>query len=992
MNIMNRYLTYIQSLLLIFLGIAVFTACSDEVDTVTLDVPHLPGLYACLSFGSDKTQPAEISTRADYITGEDEWGENAVASVDYYLFNANGERMLYSRHQPDGRSELLTTGTSTSNGVTYRTTGLHPISVGNEWSTLCTQITGGCRLYAIVNLDETAARSIASLVDLQKLVVTEEDIYLRKADKLFLMDGVHAFSGNEGYSAQQTYSVTVDVYRAAAKVKVNISKGSGWAATENNATIGVITASVKNYATNTRVTADAIPLTTTADAEGKALDLRSVAHDAANKVTAYGTPSGNYLGSVIFYTFAHNWTEDTDEETSLELNVPYTERPNNYYKLVFLPNGGAKLDRNTFYEVDVTIKYDGSERSSDPVELKNQTWRVQPWGKESFNVVEQQMVDYLILSDYYIDLRNEDHTSITFYSSDVVNVELASFEDEEMLQNTFNANQTTTILESLTNAGFKKYEGHPHTDMLEIPAVYYVNKDNERIDITQDPKANYDEVDAVSYTQSGVTTVRPTSLPDGYEVYVTWPSNVATQGEIEVFSRIPQNVTPRYITLKVTMKTRQTDNDGNPVYLTRYAVIKQYPLEYINGREGMLSYMESKTKKKDNPGEYYSYECPAPSGQLFLTYDNGTTNTGYAYMVMPDVIRKYFNGEVEGTTTDYHVGAGANMKCKFYIPYEDVDEYGHDWSSWKTKFGKWTDAEGTHYGRIYRIDDRFSKDLSEYNWSIYKGTEHEKEYTRDDIDTDKAPGLMDNGVANNNRMYEVVVTATSTKYRISRPLMENITDDDGNTETAADQKVAVSSAENNALLSPRFMLASQLGNNSAVLYWETARDQCKKYVEIGRDGKVYNDWRLPTIAELEIVKNYQIDEDVYDITMNKVLNSDGDTNPCYWTAQEDVFVYTTGSGKADNQVYMDEQTRYTYRTSKEYEDKYIRTTNVYRSPEGQNVWTLHSTKDEDNKSLDSEHAADGTEYVISTKTHIPSLAIRVRCVRDVKVEEVAIYD
>ena len=957
---MNRLLRYIQHVLVALCCLAGFAACTDD-EAVVWGETTAPGIYAGLSLGGEEPlYPYAPSTRAGKITGESDWGENTVASVDYFLFDASGNRLLYKRHTPTaGEGSALPTTPTTTDGLTYYTTTLYPLSTGSDWKTLCTQIVEGCRLYAIVNLSEEKANTVTDLASLQALVVTDADIYKRDEEKLFLMDGVHTFTGEEGYQNNQVYELTVEVFRAAAKVKVNISKGSAWASGDG-VTMGTITAGVQNYATNTRVTTDGTPLTSAADADK--LALASVTHTASG-ISAEGTATDTYLGSITFYTFAHNWTETPEEETSLELNVPYTGRENNYYKLVFLPNGGAGLDRNTFYEVDVTIKYDGSERSSDPVELEAKTWRVQPWKTEAFDVQEVTKADYLILSDYYIDLRNEDHTSITFYSSDVVTVELVGFATEADVNETFNDNQETTILESLTQAGFKRYEGHAKSGMDAIPAVYYVNKDNERIDITQDPKANYEEVGAVSYSTAAD---RPAELPAGHEVYATWQSNVATEGTIDIFSRIPLNVTPRYITLRVTMKT----SGGGT--LTRYAVVKQYPLEYISGREGMLSYMESKTMQKNDPTKYYTYSCPCPAGLLKGTWDSGTTNHkgGIFNMAVPDSIRAYFNGKVEGSTTTYHVGDGANMKCKFYLPYEGEDEYGIDWTGWKN-FATWADAEGTHYGRIYRIDDDFDRDNG-------------KDF----------PALMDNGVANNNRMYEVVVTATSTDYRISRPLMENITDDDGNAETADNLKVAVSSAENNALLSPRFMLASQLGNNSAVNYWVTARDQCKKYVEIGRDGRVYDDWRLPTIAELKIVKNYQIDDDVYDITMNKVLNSDGDTNPCYWTAQEDVFVYTTGSGGEAPQQYVDEEVRYVYQESTEYPGKYIRTSNTYRSPEGKNEWTLYSTKDEDDKNLGSGHLADGTEYVdeSKSKTHIPNLAIRVRCVRDVKVEEVEVYD
>lgn len=147
---------------------------------------------------------------------------------------------------------------------------------------------------------------------------------------------------------------------------------------------------------------------------------------------------------------------------------------------------------------------------------------------------------------------------------------------------------------------------------------------------------------------------------------------------------------------------------------------------------------------------------------------------------------------------------------------------------------------------------------------------------------------------NNNRMYLVQLTSTNANYTIARPKTE-IDKEDG-------QLVAVSSSENNELVSPAFMLASQLGVISSYNgggSWSGARDHCKNYVEVieysdskesPKETRILDDWRLPTRAELEIIGQYQTSQpDV----MDKVL-----VGRRYWTVLQDTY-YTVPTGTTD---------------------------------------------------------------------------------------------
>ena len=139
----------------------------------------------------------------------------------------------------------------------------------------------------------------------------------------------------------------------------------------------------------------------------------------------------------------------------------------------------------------------------------------------------------------------------------------------------------------------------------------------------------------------------------------------------------------------------------------------------------------------------------------------------------------------------------------------------------------------------------------------------------------KYTGSKDPG---NHRMYHVRVTVSSSDYVIGRP---RLVDAEGNPTTNVEIGQTDDSAENSLLVSPSFMLASQLGVTSSVSLslsngkagdspYQRAVEQCKNYVETTYDdtngngiwdsGETvyhYNDWRLPTAAEIAIIAKLQ---------------------------------------------------------------------------------------------------------------------------------------
>lgn len=129
--------------------------------------------------------------------------------------------------------------------------------------------------------------------------------------------------------------------------------------------------------------------------------------------------------------------------------------------------------------------------------------------------------------------------------------------------------------------------------------------------------------------------------------------------------------------------------------------------------------------------------------------------------------------------------------------------------------------------------------------------------------------------AGNARMYHVQITASSGDYTLGQPRITN-----GKTDPGED---------NAELVSPSFMIASQLGAVFSISDEEMAASHCREYVEVAQDGTVYDDWRLPTRAGLEIIMEFQYKENA---AMDEVL-----AGPSYWSASGLVY-NNKGSGTA----------------------------------------------------------------------------------------------
>ena len=187
----------------------------------------------------------------------------------------------------------------------------------------------------------------------------------------------------------------------------------------------------------------------------------------------------------------------------------------------------------------------------------------------------------------------------------------------------------------------------------------------------------------------------------------------------------------------------------------------------------------------------------------------------------------------------------------------------------------------------YRDDFGGTTFLNEGNHTTSNGTFQSKVWENNQIKTyswrngGRRTSYYNAGT-HNNKMYHIVITKTSDEYTLAIPTK------DANGDTN-DQD-----SHNTNVVSPSFMLASRLGLVSNDDY-NFAKEHCRNYVETVRDGNTnnvlykYDDWRLPTKAELMIIDRFQNTEGSVIITiLNKSEQSSwpwgGGSNAYYWGA------------------------------------------------------------------------------------------------------------
>lgn len=584
----------------------------------------------------------------------------------------------------------------------------------------------------------------------------------------FLMDGVAYLKGdaepeptaagpvvlNNGNKSDDT-KLQVTLRRAAAKLVIRINKGDF---VEFNNESGT---RAGYYLRN-------MPYTTSVVAgigAEAALRTPGLTDNAYFRWTQDAEDGPYTLITVTAYSYAHSWENESalEKETRLIVNIPMyailhdaddnyideqgnlSDAPvkvgheNSYYQIPVCR--GKALERNTCYEVSLTLNVPGGTEPSNPVVLEPISYVVRDWDEKTIDIGgESDRPAYLSLNEYEMEMHNmkEDRTTLQFTSS----------------------SEVTT----------------------KITKVYYIDKFGQE-----------QELENISGDEWGVNTGsdRNPNWTNRCTIRITPDEGI--NGKIDVFGDVPENNAVRYIEFSVTNETGQS----------RSVTVAQYPLEYITNVQGWYSY------RSDFGGTTYELlNGENVTGKEFTSSNRITTRTcgtswssnndNWTYTNSPS------NNSFFGSKVAEDAGNGSS------------DIYYYKWDeSWRNG-GNWWNP--TYY----------------YSYNVAKG--------------DQISGR------NNARMYHVQITASSGDYTLGKPRIT-----DGKTDPGSD---------NAQLVSPSFMIASQLGAVQNADNVTIAASHCEQYVEVAEDGTVYDDWRLPTAAEVKIIMKFQKEGDAIDVVLS----------------------------------------------------------------------------------------------------------------------------
>lgn len=286
------------------------------------------------------------------------------------------------------------------------------------------------------------------------------------------------------------------------------------------------------------------------------------------------------------------------------------------------------------------------------------------------------------------------------------------------------------------------------------------------------------------------------------------------------------------------MKNQRFDN----------STIKFYGSGECNVETVEIYYYDKNGKKQSCTGnQYFKASAQYADGHGELK-DQGTIVIGDAKNTTANDFVPLSVKYIKIKVTCEGVKDPVNVTIKQY-PLEYIQGIA-GWYSTKDGWIDWQTDQALHKPQKTYNDDNFNAKVKEegdtqiyeyYDKRVRGGYQAQKRY----YSTGKS----------NNRMYVVQITNTpqNSKYKIGHV-------------TNIDKETKLSSED---VVSPAFMLASQLGTVYTFSKGVNASNHCDKYVEVRTDGKKYTNWRLPTASEIGVITNYQYDtnQNVIDVVL-----------------------------------------------------------------------------------------------------------------------------
>ena len=607
------------------------------------------------------------------------------------------------------------------------------------------------------------------------------------------------------------------------------------------------------------------------------------------------------------YTAPFKWRDYT-ESPYLLVSIRYTFTPENPDDTLHL---GSRVlhyndQRTTYYRIPICDEQKVADQGLQRNNIYIVDAKIASWGSEN---------EEFEAEDFYLDLEyhvvpwtetNVDHESTIVHLGDI------NYLTVYPLEYTLKGNGSQKV-ELNWYASVATDDGRfPDIDVSSVK-VHYINYQGNTVNIQGTPTKTPSSPDGTANIL--ITSTAPTSGANGEKVEIL----LTTDGIIEVKSDALDSRAVKTIEFDVELKTTTLPK--------KHVVIRHYPLDNIQSITGSWS------SRWDGVGSetQYSFNPTADGWTSYDGYEDDVECTQAEYNSASDGKHTQSGTEPSGTPSDYDSasttesgGNGSDMQGYFRdaVPQGDsrrnansaanayrsgiywywgqtqttnnTSWWSYDWSTGMTTY-RWT----TYYRRIYYKNvtryyaRRYYRVIpvttpstgSWVAWGSSNGTTSQGIYT--------AKVFYNNGIyaisnyntrgsrydnLTNNHMYVIQITAASTSYVLGKPTLNN------NYQSW------------DHVVSPAFMIASQLGAVTATNSATTAATHCGTYMEVGTDGTRYVGWRLPTAEEIQVIINYQNGENTSGVTMVEVLGG-----KYYWTLDgTSAYVSTGDQGTATN--------------------------------------------------------------------------------------------
>lgn len=309
------------------------------------------------------------------VKEEENLHEKTLSSLDFKMFEpTSSERRIDSLFDAPAENKAEELGS------------------GNWKESLNLQSGQSYAFYAAANASQSLQGK--SLDELQKATQKDDDIWMPystdNSKKLFLMSSHGSYKITE--KAEQ--NIPVELVRAAAKIKLNISS------TVKDYHIKEVKWKFINYNTNTAIFA------------GQPAPQNIIKDNQENKATAEKDEKGNDIYKVTTYSYSTTWNgkddmpqfvtavtfeKNTDANTKItkELVIPVRD-----------PQGEKKLDRNYIYTVNAVIKYLDTKTDIDYNGKEDYLqWQIAKWTVGEDTHVNADGASYLVVSPTAIDIK-----------------------------------------------------------------------------------------------------------------------------------------------------------------------------------------------------------------------------------------------------------------------------------------------------------------------------------------------------------------------------------------------------------------------------------------------------------------------------------------------------------------------------------------------------------------------------------------------------------